>query len=976
MKDDVITEGVSSISTVGIVGGIVESDKKLQFDALVEQLSSPDKEKGDIHHDDRCGDEEECNNEGGIFTTNFVCYCNYDQRQQEAYQKVQELLRQASDFADTHEIYNREALRIHERIGNINRQYNAAKSLGLVQLQLELLKELKRFEDGVELALQHNNHTYALDFLIQLNDHPRLLRYAQEKNLNGVAVETLLKMKDIDGALKYAEDKAMHEKSLAILCSEQRTDEAISYAEKYNLHDKAVKILADQSRYQDLFEYGEKHGCQSKVKKKSEKILENLLNENNASRMPSKARELCAIMEHARELCIVMEHHQLQRSASLYREVIEEFERRVKAKRHISEYEELLEREFNKMRWFDVDDLEISLGNLDRYKKIWKKTKEIWENRPREPEGIDKVIDGSMMDLSGYATQRIKDVYLAQSMIDNPRYHSQHEGLPRLGISTWELLRIAMPLAELSDLENEAGEKKYPVISLENVLAAWGRESINTFFKPDYGQDYRNKMYGYSKNYDTYVNRSAIKFMVEELPSSLGSVHSAEAFTFIVYHFPHLFQTNEAVMKSMEESARRETFFRLGKLLEYALAETAHDETGARRKLALENLLYVPVNQLTQENIFAIATGGPDAVWKHIVSNEKKTEKQTDGSFIDQRLRDIQQEYPHFDEATKKRMKQVFFEAYTSSEMTKALDKALTLYVELKQAYGMPMIFPAKHPLYFLCVLPSDEAEKQDYVKQLMEEVSSVPKKRKQIVEIALERTLHDFFEVAFSIDSLVRRPELVERLTEFLTASPQQLDVYLLALKNAKEMAIPFFELDATPKGEHESLPKWAFLEHYSHFSSAILTESSSLFVPGILSKYTVTTARPQGKKQGIRERMLREVDAIGYLFREMHQIAQSQTFKEKASFRQAAVSSIVELWKEKQEKFLPPEVAETLAKFNFNRFFHEKEEPIQRYLETAKKKQISADSLFVDQPDILFTRILDSKYYLGIKHGLDDDL
>ncbi|MBI4453295.1 hypothetical protein HY636_01510 [Candidatus Woesearchaeota archaeon] len=1030
MKDDVTTAGVSSTSTVGIVG----LGQKLQFDALVEQLSSLDKEKGDIHHDDRCGDEEECNNEGGIVTTEFVCYCNYDQRQQEANQKVQELLRQASDFADTHKIYNQEALKIHQRAGHLNehdkyldnlilddfddiypeditrrhinninleyitRCYAVAQSLGLVDLQLTLLEKSGRLEEGAEFAIKHKKVSMAIHLLRQLKNLPRLLTYAQEHHQEGVVLETLLNMDNVDGALthaehngmhkdslkillskkrtdeaiEYAEKYALHDRALEILVSSKRTDEAVRYAEKYALHDKALEILATRGRYEALFDYGAKHDCTGLVRMKSNELLKSILNENCSSLADTKAREMCGIMEHARELCAAMEHHQLQRSASLYREVIEEFERRVTAKRHISEYEEILNRkEGNNIFWLDVADLELSLGNETRYKKVWETTKAIWENRKVEPAK------------EGDLERRTDSISLAQSMIDNPRYHSQHEGLPKWRHSTYQLLKIALPLAELLEAENHEGEKKYPFLSLESVINAWGDDGINTFFTTYYDFFYygRRIIHIDSKTFifsDRYSDTVASEFMGKNLVAALESVHSSEAFTFIIYHFPYLFKTNFGGGKHSLLITSKDTLFnRMGELLEFIMTETAQDKEGTRRKIALENFLYVPANQLTQENIFAISTGGPDAVWKHIVSNEKKTETQTEGSFIDPRLKDIQQEYPHFDEATKKRMQQVFFEAYTSSEMTKALDRALTLYVELKQAYGKPMVFPAKHPLYFLSVLPSDEAERQDYIQQVMKEIYSVPERRKKIAETALERKLHSFFEEAFQLNGM-KHGKLNGKLAEFLTASPQQLDVYLRALKDAKDMVIQFFELDATPKSEHESLPKWTFLEHYDHFSSAIIAESSSLFVPETLSKYTITTARPQGKKQGIRERMLREVDAICYLFREMYQIAQSQTFKEKASFRQSAVSSIVELWKEKQEKFLPSEVADTLAKFNFNRFFHgkdEPDEPIQRYLETAKRKQIRADSLFADQPDILFTRILDFKYYFGIKHGLSDD-
>jgi len=926
---------------------ITKLDAQSQFDSLVKELSSLSQKASDIQHDKSCGIEEHVLvGEGVDVGPEFVCNCDYDI----IWNEVQTILQETSEFADTHKIYNTDSLKIHERAGHINRRYIAAQSLGLVELQLDLLGDMKRFEEGAELAIQHRKTKTAISLLERSGNLPRLLQYAQEQNLEKVVVKTLLKMDDIDGALRHAESKAMHNDSLEILCSKMRTDEAVRYAQRYNLHDKAVEILGNQNAFEALFEYGEKNDCFDLVKNKSQNRLEHLLNEDNSSSAASSK---------AQELCMTMERYQLSRSAGLYREVIDEFERRVEAKKRVNFYEELFKKEKDIDRgWFDVADLELSLGHVTRYKKIWTKTKEMWENIPHNTDDWDTVIDGSMLARSGYTTKRTNHVSLAQSMIDNPRYYSPDTRLPKLGVSTNNLLSIAMPLANLLELENKDGEKKYPTISLNSVLAAWGKNGIDLFFE-------RNGIDGYNKkNHYTYAS----EFIKKELSVYLQNVNYPIAFTFIIHYYPFLFKINETEIRPLNEPVKESKFYRLGELLEYALDETAQDkEKSTRRKIALENLIYVPVKKLSKENIFDLATGGPDAVWKHITSNENNS----NSSFIDSRLHEIRQAYTQFDEETKIRMKDIFFEAYVSSEMTKTLERALTLYIEIKQAYGKPIIFNADHPFYFLNDLPSDKAKMQSHTKQVMKEIYSTPSRRKQLAEVALGRELPEFFERAFELNNR-RDNEFIEKLTKFLDASSQQLEVYSQALKSTTDAPITFFELDATPKGEHEALPKWTFFEHYDHFASAIIANKSSLFVPGSIAQHVITTSRPQGKKYGIKERMLREVDAIGYLFREMYQIAQSQTFKEEADFRQNAVASAVKLWRRKQEEFLPSEVAETLIRFNFNRFFHGNDKEVQSYLENTKKRN-NNDSMFIEQPEIIFSRILDPGYYLSQKSDND---
>ncbi len=972
---DTVTAGAPSASTAESGSAI---DPTSQFEKLVAELSLLDGKRSHIRHDERCGDETMVTpTEGAIEYTEFVCYCDCDELLRKSNEQLQTILQQTSDFADAYHIFNKEALKVHEQVGNLDRCYTVAQSLGLVETQLELLQKLKRFEEGAEVAIQHDyqyqqvtKHEYVQYFLEKLSDIPRLLRYAQEQHLDTLVVKTLLKMEDADGALKYAESKEMHDQALDILDTRPRIKEAVSYAERYALHDKALEMLIEYDCYEDLFEYGAKHDYQNVVMMESQKILENLLNEDNVQPTTIKARELCAAME----------HHQLERSAALYHEVIDEFERRVTAKRSIwASEEELKEGRTRDDAWFDVADLELSLGNYDRYRKVWEKTKEIWQYEVR--------IHQNSMDKCRVNEESIP---LAQSMLDNPRYHSHHEGLPKWRLPSQQLLWIAGPLAGLLEVENKNGEKKYPFISLESVINAWGTGGMCNFFECDLSPTAPQKYY------ELYFDESNSISMKEDIPTAIESVHSTEAFIFIVHNLICLYYTNWKATTTNDESLKNKTFNRIGELLEYALAETAQGgEKSARKTIALENILYVPVEQLTKENIFALETGGPDAVWKYVASHEKSSEA---SPLVDARLREIQQMYPRFDEATQQRMRQVFFDAYTSTEGIQSLDRALTLYMELKQAYGKPMIFPVDHPLHFLRALPRNESEKKSYAELVMKEIASVPKRRKQVAEAALGRQLHDFFESAFElydkfpsvvgsepirkkefivdldrtsalISNQVKKLELADKLAEFLAASPQQLDTYHQALKSVQDTPHLFFELDALAAGEHESLPRWTFLEHYDHFSSAILAERSSLFVPGSMAQYVLTTVRPQGKKPGIRERMLREVDAIAYLFREMYQIAQSQTFKGDADFRQTAVSSAVKLWREKQKEFLPPEVAETMAKFNFNRFFGGGDDAVQRYLETVKGRKVSTDSLFIEQPDILFSRILDLGYYLNPK-------
>src|SRR3989338_4573953 len=563
---------------------ITKLDAQSQFDSLVKELSSLSQKASDIQHDKSCGIEEHVLvGEGVDVGPEFVCNCDYDIIWNAANKEVQTILQETSEFADTHKIYNTDSLKIHERAGHINRRYIAAQSLGLVELQLDLLGDMKRFEEGAELAIQHRKTKTAISLLERSGNLPRLLQYAQEQNLEKVVVKTLLKMDDIDGALRHAESKAMHNDSLEILCSKMRTDEAVRYAQRYNLHDKAVEILGNQNAFEALFEYGEKNDCFDLVKNKSQNRLEHLLKK---------------------------------------------------------------EKDIDR-GWFDVADLELSLGHVTRYKKIWTKTKEMWENIPHNTDDWDTVIDGSMLARSGYTTKRTNHVSLAQSMIDNPRYYSPDTRLPKLGVSTNNLLSIAMPLANLLELENKDGEKKYPTISLNSVLAAWGKNGIDLFFE-------RNGIDGYNKkNHYTYAS----EFIKKELSVYLQNVNYPIAFTFIIHYYPFLFKINETEIRPLNEPVKESKFYRLGELLEYALDETAQDkEKSTRRKIALENLIYVPVKKLSKENIFDLATGGPDAVWKHITSNENNS----NSSFIDSRLHEIRQAYTQFDEETKIRMKDIF----------------------------------------------------------------------------------------------------------------------------------------------------------------------------------------------------------------------------------------------------------------------------------------------------------------------------
>src|SRR3989338_352122 len=311
-----------------------------RFQELLDELSAVDKKRAAIHHKEECGNEEVFYGEGLIGGTEFVCHCYHDQRWGEAKREFEPLLQKTSDFAHEQKIYNQAALGIHQRAGDLARAYTVAQTLGLVQPQLDLLWNLKRFEEGAELAMKNSNHDYAFRFLGQLKDLPRWLTYAREKELHKDVLETLLRTDDVEEALRYAESKAryakslaeskamhteslrilcskqrtdeaisyaekyaLHEESLRILRSNQRTDEAISYAEKYNLHHQALEMLKTQGRLGAWFEYGARHDCRDMVRLESKKVLEDILNEDRALKenpiqaAVSKAGELCAALE-------------------------------------------------------------------------------------------------------------------------------------------------------------------------------------------------------------------------------------------------------------------------------------------------------------------------------------------------------------------------------------------------------------------------------------------------------------------------------------------------------------------------------------------------------------------------------------------------------------------------------------------------------------------------------------------------------
>ncbi len=1141
---------MEQVAPTGAAAGAVAG-----FESLLGKINALSGKLGGMKHGENCGNEEVFYGEGVSGGIEFVCNCDYEHKSAEIGQEIGQLEGQASEIADANGIYTKDALHIHERRGNLERQLAAAQHLGLLEMQLELLERMKRLEEGVELAIKHGKTSQAMRFLEASADFPRLLSYAQEQKQDGVAVKTLIRMGDIEGALRYAEEKAMHQNALDILRSQRRIGEAVKYAERHGLHDKALGLLEESADYEGLFEYGAKHNCREQVKKQANRLLENLLGRDYGPRhsewvqhpnVPLKAEDAAS---QAYKLCTAMEKHQLPRSAALYREVVEEFTRRMQAKERVKECEKSAER--GDQIWFVIADWELSLGNLPRYRKIWEETKRIYQQGMRPmPSDLWGVRHDAEIENSNKRAGEL--VSSAQDMLDNPRYHSLQEGSmpvgsPQLGYPAALLLGVALPLAELLEAEGTDGKKRFPSLSLQEVVKAWGASGMQAFFglpnadslassghadgKGHYshGGAYRGYLYYESCYCLSQPGCLEASGTLKNLAVALETISSPEALTFLAYHYPHLFRLNEpkgegvnvgvngdghvgvkgdghvgvkrevnergkwkkikmdqmkvnekqeVEIKENENPNRRErrgiftnswdfqscgypsknaadtdpsvasqvttfvscplatngvsatnenqtagerkgkktalaeTFSRLGWLLEHVLQETSREgESSPRKKTALENILHVPAAQLTKENIFTLETGGPDAVWKHLTASEKPAGggqpagHETAGHgkpvshFLEPRLREIQQVYPRLDEASKKKMKRLFFEAYTSAKMTKSLDRALKLYTELRQAYGRPALFPADHPLSFLRTQPNDERGRQNYALQVMQEIYSVPNRRKQVAEAALERELPDFFEEAFNLDiSRLQGSELREvsmKLTEFLNSSPQQLDAYLRALERAKAWKTPglFFSLDAAAIGENKALPHWSFLQHYDQFAAAILAESSSLAVPGILSQHFITTARPQGKKAGIRERLRREVDAIAYLFREVYKVAQTRDFKEKADYRAYVVSSAAESWKEKQKEFLAPEVADTIVNanfhFNFNRFFWRDEE-IQRYLvrylvnrgngaTAGGKKSIGElmafDGLFSERPELLFSRIMDPGYYIEAKEKRDNE-
>ncbi|MBS3120518.1 hypothetical protein J4420_02290 [Candidatus Woesearchaeota archaeon] len=348
-----------------------------------------------------------------------------------------------------------------------------------------------------------------------------------------------------------------------------------------------------------------------------------------------------------------------------------------------------------------------------------------------------------------------------------------------------------------------------------------------------------------------------------------------------------------------------------------------------------------------------------------------------------------------FDESDEfKEFLSLLYETYKDPSKKTKLDRAVNIY-RITLPYDKKLWSP-DDPFYVLTELPEKGTkEYTSFVRGVLEKIPTELlisnegvhfEREMDLLEVIFEREIPLIFrDILKKRDSLfewkrwqrTQRRECISLECEvmnswmcsFFDCDKQRLETYYTALKKV-DFDNRFFQL-SVPEGLNPILV-------YDSFATAVLASRSSLYVLGTLAQYAVTTARPSGKKPGIKERIFREFDAIAYLFKEMYQVAQSQTFKEEAPFRKAAVRSIMKVWKKKQDSFLPLEVAETLAHFNFNRFFG-KDEALQCYLETAKQKQLNTDALFVNQPDILFSRILDPSYYLkmesGVKFKLGDE-
>jgi|GEM_PF-3783889 len=936
----------------------------LEFKAKVAEIELLEQERRSIVHKDRCGIEFVPYSESGVGEDEFVCYCDAETKINELNPKIESKWQQLSDFADTNKILNEKARKAHDTIKNFERAYQVAKVQDNVPLQLQYLEDLARFKEGAELAIKHNLRREAIDFLRQANDKVGLLnyakenkiygividllkekgeleetfRYADESNLHEIAADALLKTGGLEKALSYAEEKGLHDFIIKKLNERKRVTDAVNYAEKQGFHTSVLELLLEHQLFDNALSYGEKYKFKENVIELLRETLWEGIPKDFEYNQSDQREKNFSIKE---KICKALENNNLERSAELYRPLLKLDEKRYWAKKRIHELKNKTTEEST--FWFEVADLELLLGNKVRYKKIWEETERIYKRKDNE-------------DLASWAS----------SMVNNPRFADYKKGVPEVydriqqkytslfEYPTQKLMEVTDFLAQIQEIRNEQGERKYPSVALEEVIDSWSFKGValfHEFFKSsdfDYlGKDSRFKQG--SKIVKTFENRE-----------------SEEEFSFILHNFPKLLETNEKDLKKIGA---------IGKLYNYIKEETfSEGEHSPRRMTALENLLHIPIQDLNRENIFYLETGGPKAVWLNFKKQlNSGKEEDISGKFSknefwkDIRLQELYNLIQN-DEVTKEKIKQLFFEAHQSKEASLQLRRTLTIYEELKKAYGKKVLPLESSPFYFFKKIPQDPTEFQNLVVQLMKELPVIPARRKQVAEAALGKPLHAFFEESFAMYDQIPQSEknrLIENNIQFYAAKSEQLETYLTALKKTREKnknEYRFLVVDTTKKTK-ENL---SFLDHYDHFSRAILNEKSSLDIEQRSTNKKIIVPRIGKIGEGIKEKIGRELDGFRYIFEQIYQQSRVYLFNENKTFRNAVVSQILTSCKEKHGNYLDSVVFETLADFDFNELFNGKNEKDRaNQKELFSQEKTNTTNLFKNKEELIFKIISDGAYY-----------
>ncbi|MBI2146792.1 hypothetical protein HYU22_05635 [Candidatus Woesearchaeota archaeon] len=941
--------------------------KKLELEKILTEIEEKESTLRFHVHTDDC--QEFCNYN-----------CNYDDIEKNYPEIIRELKHNGSNLAIESGLMSKEAFSIHWMAENYERALPVAHQLEDVDGEIACLRKLKRYEPALDIAQEHEKHNLAVDLLLDLARREEAVEYAKNHSLPEQAINILYKSGKCNEAVAYATAVGEYEKALDLLVEVHFFDEAFQHGKKYDCREYAIRkvgavidtILADAQR-----EIGEEEGAYMRDEDHTAEKAERAIN------------KVTPIYE-------IMAKYTLQ--SVKYKAKIDDLQNKFFPPKplpeRIKEYENLAAKETS--FWFAVADLELCQGNLVRYRKIWRKSKELFLQRGD--------------------SQRAEE---AQSYLDNPRaayFQSQHELDPKLYSEDARTINQFLSTLQTAYLSRRKSPEKFP--SLESILNSWtidgAAEFCEYFDKMRFNDPRENKISSPLLS-EAVRNLSPEQKMVD----AFQTVKDTNAFDFVLEHLPVLLKTNlddmtyaisgddfeaKVLVPGSNGMDEQGIFFRLGEMYDYILGHEREEHQSPEERplyqkqgVALRNLLFVPVKKLTPQNIFDPMTGGPELFWKIFESAslgskipemlqdlvESYDQKQSE-FLLDERLRTLMGDLNHFPYDTKKLFKDLFHRVHTNPLERDTLERALNIYYEMRRAHGKSPFVDYSYiswdsPFHFLGQLPQDEEGKNNLAMEVMKNIRTIPSCRMEVAAAVLNKPLHDFFTIPFSLLDTKKGPdgtrsetntkpsaELISQLEillpQFYKAAPDLLDDLQQAyLKIEAEHGAPDQKFWFLHTGNGD------VLEHYKRFASAINAERSSLFIPEPMQRYVLETQRTTGLKRGIHEKMLREFDGIRYLFKEMYGPAQAQAFKERKNFRETTVREIVDFWREKQAKVLPPEVLETLAHFNFYKFFHgtqDKDNAVKTYLEKGGGIE-ELEYLFENQANLLLSHIQDVEYY-----------